>query len=178
MRLGRLHPREHARRLAQVPWAEIGAAFLDSGAGPGAGAPGALPLPGGGGGPIEVSPSFQQQFTPSISPVFQQIQDSPGAVVGATTTQAGVGEQRATRVPGIPGVPPPIGAGGLPLTPLGSPTFEDRFDFSTLPDATREVRKIATAFDWTPVIWGGVALGIGVLAFTAYTRGPRRARAR
>ena len=44
---------------------------------------------------VEVSPTFQQQFTPSISPVFQQIEDSPGAAVGATTTQAGAGSQEA-----------------------------------------------------------------------------------
>lgn len=52
---------------------------------------------------VEVSPTFQQQFTPSISPVFQQIEDSPGAAVGATTTQAGVGEQAAMRPAVEPG---------------------------------------------------------------------------
>ena len=170
MRLGRLSPYAHANRLAVVPeLIEIGAALLGPDGAPAPGAP--QPYGGGGGGSTEVSPTFQQQFTPSISPIFQQIQDSPGAVVGATTTQAGVGEQRATRVAA------PAGSGGLPLTPLGSPVFEDRFDFSTLPDATREVRRIATAFDWTPVIWGGVVLAVGALAYTAYTRGPRRAGA-
>lgn len=45
---------------------------------------------------ITVSPTFQQQFTPQISPVFQQTQDSPGAQQAATPVQSAPGGQEAT----------------------------------------------------------------------------------
>lgn len=44
---------------------------------------------------ITVSPVVQTQVSPQISPVFQQVQDSPGASQGASTTQVSPGGQRA-----------------------------------------------------------------------------------
>lgn len=45
---------------------------------------------------ITVSPVVQTAVNPQISPVFQQVQDSPGASQGASTTQVSPGGQTAT----------------------------------------------------------------------------------
>lgn len=143
-----------------------------TGGGPVPGVPGARPPSAGRA--TSVSPSFQQQFTPQISPTFQQTQDSPGATSAATATQYAPGGQRARTggartapdlSPGAPGVG--ANSGGLPLTPMTPPTFTDEF---VTPDAVREVmktrRKESEGYGFEGQWWliaGAAALGVGIL---------------
>ncbi len=106
-----------------------------------------------------ISPTFQQAFTPMISPTIQVTTDSPGARVGATTVQrAGGGQYATSGGAGLPGegIPSGSGPGGMPITPLTPPTFRDDFYYPV--DAVREVMAPAP-FNWTPVIYvvGGLA---------------------
>ena len=58
-------------------------------------APMMAPAPAGPVYTTTISPTFQQAFTPQISPTIQVTADSPGAQVGATTQQTAPGGQQA-----------------------------------------------------------------------------------
>lgn len=141
-----------------------------------------VPLTGGGGGSgaappspsspggapsysgTTVSPAFQQSFTPQISPVFQQTQDSPGATQAATATQYAPGGQAArggsTAPPSAAGAP---GEADFPAVPQLSPTDTIRSEY--FPDAVRDVMR-NQPFDWRPVVWVagiGAALVLGTM---------------
>ena len=159
----------------------------------GAGAP-----PGGGpaqGGPTTgmqqpgsasattVSPTFQTEISPQISPVFSQMQDSAGATQAATTTQYKPGGMSAeggsaTAQPALPGLPPlpaysppspsyfsgPTKSGGLPMTPLDPRGLTSIRDMPTAGTLIRDIEQ-AKGFNWTPVyVIGGVAV-VGTLAY-------------
>ena len=123
-----------------------------------------------------ISPTFQQAFTPQISPTIQVTTDSPGARIGATTVQrAGGGQYAAGGGAGMPGdgIPSGAGPGGMPITPLTPPTFRDEFFYPA--DAVQEVMQVAP-FNWTPVIYvvGGL-VAVMVFLQATKTRPPRRA---
>ncbi len=126
-----------------------------------------------------VSPTFQTQISPQISPTFQQTQASPGAVQAATATQympGGMfakGGSAASAPPVSPygvsypdfGATPPVKYGGLPVSPLDPVHLTDIRSIPTAGNLIRDIRQ-SEAFDWTPVYWiGGIAL-VGALAFT------------
>jgi len=155
---------------------------LQSKGGGGGTDPGGLP-PGGSpygppGATTAISPTFQQSFTPQISPVFTQISDSDGATVAATPVQdAGGGQSarggNAQPVPTVDNMLP-IGSGGLPVQPMTSPVFRD--DFKRYPTAADELVKLQAAkgFNWTPVIWGVAVIGGLGLIYNIFGK-PRRA---
>jgi hypothetical protein len=131
------------------------------------------------GGATVVSPTFQTQISPQISPTFQQTQASPGAVQAATATQympGGMfaeGGSAASAPPTSPygasypdfGSTPPIKYGGLPVSPLDPVHLTDIRSIPTAGSLIRDIRQ-SEPFDWTPVYWiGGIAL-VGALAFT------------
>ncbi len=160
---------------------------------PGAtGAPTGGTVPGGpttgmqppGSGGTAVSPVFQTQISPQISPVFQQTQSSPGATQAATATQympggmygeggsapsaPPVGANTHGYGPSFPdyGSNPPYKPGGLPVSPLDPVHLTD---IRHMPTAGGEIAKInqSLPFNWTPVyiIGGLTAAGLLVFAF-------------
>lgn len=158
-------------------WGEIAAAVIGSQAGGGGGAGGGAGGPSPAAAPrpdaTTISPAFQQSFTPQISPVFQQTQDSPGATQAATTVQRASGGQSAKgggTSTGIPGLDAP-GASDFPNPPQLS-TFERDFQY---PDAVREVFS-PKGFDWTPVIWIGGFVTVAVVASMFLKDRNRKAR--
>ncbi len=94
--------------------------------------------------PMNINPTFQQQFTPQFSPTLQQQQDSPGATQGASPVQYATGGQTAT--PGAPSVP------GAPS--IGIPAYVP-------PSAQRPVIQSSDNMG-TLIKWG--VLGIGAIA--------------
>lgn len=124
-----------------------------------------------------VSPTFQTQISPQISPTFQQTQSSPGAVQAATATQympggmfaeggsAAAAPPMSPYGPSFPdfGSSGPTKYGGLPVSPLDPVQFTDIRDF---PTAGSEIARIRASepFNWTPVYW---AAGIGAVAVVA-----------
>lgn len=78
--------------------------------------------------PITVSPAQQQAFTPQVSPVFQQTQSSPGAVMTASPTQsARTGQEARSSGPVTHGAGLPS-AGYIPRLPFGpSPALPESF---------------------------------------------------
>lgn len=125
-----------------------------------------------------ISPTFQTQISPQISPVFQQTQASPGAVQAATATQYMPGGMfaeggSADASPGLSpyggssfpdfGASAPTKYGGLPVSPLDPVMFTDIRDFRDAGSMIRDIRE-SQPFNWTPVYWiGGVAVA-GALA--------------
>lgn len=159
--------------------AALASKFTDGGAP--AGGPSAIGpttgMPTPGSTATAVSPTFQTQISPQISPTFQQTQASPGAVQAATATQyipggmMAKGGSAAAAPPLSPYGPsfPDFGAsgptkfGGLPVSSLDPVQFTDIRRF---PTAGSDIARIneSIPFNWTPVYWiGGVAL-VGVLA--------------
>ena len=160
----------NARALGQ--YAEAAAAIYGAFKGNGG------PQPSTGGAPVPISPTappstttvspvMQQAFTPQISPTIQVTTDSPGARIGATTTQRAGGGQYAAGGGAGNGSRIPSGAGGMPITPLTPPTFREEFYYPPL-DAVREVMAPAP-FNWTPVIYvvGGL---VAVMVFLQATK--------
>lgn len=137
-------------------------------------------IPQPGGTATAVSPTFQTQISPQISPVFQQTQASPGAVQAATATQYQPGGMfaeggSAAAAPGLSpyggssfpdfGSSAPTKYGGLPVSPLDPVQLTDIRDFRDAGSVIRDIRE-SEAFNWTPVIWvGGIAV-VGVLALS------------
>jgi hypothetical protein len=155
----------------------------DAGAG---GAPAGGPAPTGpttgipqpGSTATAISPTFQTQISPQISPVFQQTQASPGAVQAATATQYMPGGMFAEggSAAAAPGLSPyggssfpdfggsaPTKYGGLPVSPLDPVMFTDIRDFNDAGSMIRDIRE-SEPFNWTPVYWIGGALVVGALA--------------
>ena len=133
-----------------------------SGAAPAPSTPTAPPAP------TTISPVMQQAFTPMISPTIQVTTDSPGARIGATTTQRAGGSQYAAGGGAGNGSRIPSGPGGMPITPLTPPTFREEFYYPAPLDAVREVMAPAP-FNWTPVIYvvGGL---VAVMVFLQATK--------
>lgn len=170
--LARVPRRTRTRSLGQ--WAElIGAAAGAYGSGSGGGS-----SPGGAGpGPspmmpssTNVSPTFQTQISPQISPVFQQTQGSPGATQAATTTQQNPGAQ--TAYPSAPSsgpsyVPPQASYPG-PTVPYAPPLDPSQFNYAIPGDAGSTIQKInqSKPFDWMIVVYGVGALAIGAIAIS------------
>jgi len=135
-----------------------------------------------------ISPTFQTQISPQISPVFQQTQASPGAVQAATATQYMPGGMfaeggSAAAAPGLSpyggssfpdfGASAPTKYGGLPVSPLDPVMFTDIRDFNDAGSMIRDIRE-SEAFNWTPVYWiGGVAV-VGALALAMMKQRPMR----
>ena len=160
----------NARALGQ--YAEAATAIIGSFLKNGEAAPpsGGAPAPGtptAPGATTAISPVMQQAFTPMISPTIQVTTDSPGARIGATTTQRAGGGQYAAGGGAGNGSRIPSGAGGMPITPLTPPTFREEFYYPAL-DAVREVMAPAP-FNWTPVIYvvGGL---VAVMVFLQATK--------
>jgi len=145
--------------------------------GPSAGGPTTgMPMPGSTA--TAVSPTFQTQISPQISPVFSQMQASPGATQAATTTQyqpggmsAEGGGAVAAPAPMSPYGPsfPDFGStgptkyGGLPVSALDPVQFTDIREFPTAGSLIRDIRE-SEPFNWTPVYWLGGAALVGVMA--------------
>lgn len=125
-----------------------------------------------------ISPTFQTQISPQISPVFQQTQDSPGATQAATATQYMPGGMfaeggSAAAAPGMSpyggssfpdfGATAPTKYGGFPVSPLDPVHLTDIRDFRDAGSMVRDIRESAP-FNWTPVYW---AAGIGTIAVVA-----------
>lgn len=163
----------------------VGEAFFGDDAGAGAPAGGPAPtgpttgIPQPGGDVTAISPTFQTQISPQISPVFQQTQASPGAVQAATATQYMPGGMfaeggSATSAPGTSpyggssfpdfGGSPPTKYGGLPVSPLDPVHLTDIRKFNDAGSLIRDIRESAP-FNWTPVYWIGGALVVGSLVF-------------
>lgn len=130
------------------------ASFLPAVFGPdGAGAPGVMPAPGAPGTPVspqggvraEISPAIQTRVSPQISPVFTQIQSSPGAGVMASPQQAAPG-----------GPVPQYGYSPSPYAP------------SAIPSALRSTRGLE-GINWTPIALTAIA-GIAVLGLMRQRR--------
>lgn len=126
-----------------------------------------------------VSPVIQTAISPQISPVFSQMQASPGGVQAGTTTQYQPGGMFAEggSAPSAPPISPygasfpdfgssgPTKYGGLPVSSLDPVQFTDIREFPTAGTLIRDIRS-SQPFNWTPVYWiGGVAL-VGAFALT------------
>lgn len=166
-------------------------------AAPSGGAPSGGPAPTGpttgipqpGSTTTAVSPTFQTQISPQISPVFQQTQDSAGAVQAATATQYMPGGMfaeggSADSAPGLSpyggssfpdfGATAPVKYGGLPVSPLDPVMFTDIRDFGDAGSMIRDIRE-SQPFNWTPVYWiGGIAV-VGAIAIAFMRQQPRAA---
>ena len=155
----------------------LGAAAAAYGGG-GAGAPGATSPVGAPASPIAVSPSFQTQISPQISPVFSQMQDSAGASQGATATQYMPGGMQASTggAYATPSAPLPSSApltfekpGGLPASPLDPLGLTDIRTLPTGPALINEMRATAP-FNWTPVLMVAALAAVGVLVYTLVSK--------
>jgi len=129
---------------------------------------------------IAVSPTFQTQISPQISPVFTQLQDSAGATTAATTTQYQPGGMSAEGGSAVPasqmpssfpdfGGRPPTKFGGLPVSPLDPAGFTDIRSFPDAGSLVRDIRESAP-FNWTPVYWVGGLAVVGVVALAVFKK--------
>lgn len=138
------------------------------------GAGGNLPLmPGGTSGPTTISPTFQQSFTPQVSPVFQQLQESPGATLSAQPIQQATGGQYAeggssrspTSPPGLPSTNyPSLPRAALPSRALGFPAFP--------PEPSILQQQMGADWKIPALIAGAAIVGMGLFMGK---RGGRRA---
>lgn len=137
--------------------------------GPGGnGAPGVMPAPDTTGGPgggqpgggvtAQISPAIQTRISPQISPVFTQMQSSPGAGVVASPQQIAPGGQAAGGQPGAMMAPQPDYGYAPAPSPYGGP----------LPGAMQPTRG-AAGINWTPIAVAGIA-AIGAMAILGKRR--------
>lgn len=149
--------------------------------GGGGGAPSGGPAPTGsttgmqqpGAGSTVISPVIQTRISPQISPVFSQMQSSPGGVQAGTTTQYSPGgmyaEGGSAPIPGaLPArdyAPPPVKVGGFPISTLDPLSLTPISAIPTAGTLIRDIRE-SEPFNWTPVYWVGGAALVAVVALT------------
>jgi len=138
--------------------------------GPGGnGAPGVMPASGTPGGPgggqpgggvtAQISPAIQTRISPQISPVFTQMQSSPGAGVVASPQQIAPGGQTATTPMGVPGGEP--GAMMAPQPDYGYAPAPTSYG-GPVPRAMQPTRGFE-GINWTPIAVAGI-VAIGAMA--------------
>ena len=177
-------------------YVEAAAALYSAYEGGGNGAPSGGPansgpttgIPQPGSTATAISPTFQTQISPQISPVFQQTQASPGAVQAATATQYMPGGMfaeggSAAAAPGLSpyggssfpdfGASAPTKYGGLPVSPLDPVMFTDIRDFNDAGSMIRDIRE-SEPFNWTPVYWIGGAAVVGTIALAMMKQRPMK----
>jgi len=119
------------------------------GGGGGGGGSGGIPSSGAGQPSTTMSPAFQQQLTPQISPVFQQMQDSAGSTQQADPTMTATGGQRADTAgaSGGPAAPRyPDSPGGVPISGgRGYPTVQQSTNWGGLIKGALVIGGVAVA---------------------------------